>query len=776
MYQKIVAKFNNISFIIIAGLCALLPLIFLPATAGGVAMVKGFILYIGVFLSVSFWLVAQFIEGSLKIPKSSAFLALGAWVVLSLVSALTSVNVSVSLWGRGFVFDSFATSLVLALFVFMIATFAREQRKLVKLFLITFSGSALTVFLQFILYVSQRVPFVSKYLAHVANQGTLVGSWVDFTYFVTFVFLLALLMYEVLIPKKFFRVLSFVTMIVSLIALIFLNFKTAWIITIASSLIVFVYKSSVERSLSSRIPKLADEETVEPEKQQFPLMSLISLLVGLFFFLSNASIGSSISQSAGISFNDIRPSFGTTTSVMRSALYRDPLFGAGAGRYGDVWNMYHPAAINNTLFWNTPFETGFNLLGSIVTTNGLLPTIALIIVLVLSLIHGFKLFSYQFADRFTRFIAVASVVMTLAFVMLFVFASPGIVLIIFGFTYVGMLFGVSSLVGKTKVASIEYLKDPRLSFFAILLLVVASMAGFSAVYFTGNKFASIVFYNKAVSSSSVESAEKYLNKAISLSNSDVYWRARTLLYTNQFSTLAETESPDKTQLQTLFTQAEQSAQAAVSLDKNSSTAWLNLSQVYQLVADSSSADALKNASQASLEAQKRNPNNPLFNLNNARISLIAKDSQAALSEIEKALALKADYLDAFIFRGQIAQAAGDTQAVKNELLKYVSIAPYDEQGFTLLGNSYIVLKDYPSALSAFMQARRINPNNANTYLSYIGTLELNGDKTKAVEELQAFKKQFPTVEGVDDQIKRIQSSVTVPTTTTLPAAPASKKK
>lgn len=775
MYQKIVAKFNNLSFIIIAGLCAFLPLIFLPANAGGVGMVKGFILYLGVFLSVSFWLVSQFIEGSLKIPKSSAFLALGAWVALSLVSALTSVNVSVSLWGRGFVFDSFATSLVLALFVFMIATFAREQRKLVKLFLVTFAGSALTVFLQFILYVSQKTPFVAKYLAHVANQGTLVGSWVDFTYFVTFVFLLALLMYEVLIPKKFFKVLSFVTMIVSLIALVFLNFKTAWIIAIASSLVVFVYKSSVERSLSARIPKLMSEEGVE-EKQKFPLMSLISLLVGLFFFLSNASIGASISSSAGISFNDVRPSFLTTTSVMRSALYRDPLFGAGAGRYADIWNLYHPTAINTTLFWNTPFETGFSLLGSILATNGILPTLALIIVLVLSLIHGFKLFNYQFADRFTRFIAVTSLIMTLAFVTLFVFASPGIVLIIFGFTYIGMLFGVSSLVGKTQVYSIDYLKDPRLSFFAILLLVVASMAGFSAAYFTGNKFASIVLYNKAVSAPSIESAESYLNKAISLSNSDVYWRARTLLYTNQFTALVAKENPDKTQLQTLFTQAEQSAQAVVALDKNSSTAWLNLSQVYQLIADSTTVDALKNATQSAQEAQKRNPNNPLFNLNNARIDLIKKDSAAALAEIEKALVLKKDYLDAFIFRGQIAQSAGDSQAIKNELLKYVAVAPYDEQGFILLGNSYISLKDYSSALSAFMQARRLNPNNANTYLSYIGTLELNGDKTKAVEELQSFKKQFPTVEGVDDQIKRIQSSVSAPTTTTVPALPAPKKK
>ncbi len=766
MYQKIVTKFNNISFIIIAGLCALIPLIFLPATAGGASMVKGFVLFIGVFLALSLWLIAQFIEGSLKIPKSPAFLALASWVALSLVSALTSTNVSVSLWGRGFVFDSFATTLVLSLFVFMVATFAREQRKLVKLFLVTFSGSALTVFLQFILYISQRIPFVSKYLGHVANQGTLVGSWVDFTYFVTFVFLLALLMYEVLMPKKFFKILSLLTMVVSLVSLVFLNFKTAWIIIIASALVVFVYKSSVERSLIARLPQLSDDSNSEPAKQQFPLMSLISLLVGLFFFLSNASVGSALSQSAGISFNDIRPSFGTTTSVMRSALYHDPLFGAGAGRYNDVWNLYHPTGINATIFWNSPFESGYNLIESVLTTNGILPTIALIALLVFSLIHGFKLFNCQFTDRFTRFIAVTSLIMTLALVILFVFASPGIVLIVFGFTYIGLLFGVSSLVGKTKVVTINYLKDPRTSFFAILLLVVASMAGFSAVYFTGNKFASIVFYNKAVNAADLPTAEKYLNKAIGLSNSDIYWKARTSLYTNKFAQLAQTENPDKTQLQELFTQAEQSAQATISLDSGSSSNWLTLSQVYQLIADSTTTEALANATNAAMEAQKRNPNNPLFNLNNARISLIKKDIQGALDEIEKAFVLKSDYLDAFVFKGQIKQSQGESGAIKDQLLKYVAIAPYDEEGYILLGNAYIALKSYSDALDAFSRARQLNPNNANTYLAYIGTLELSGNKTKAIEELEKFKTQFPTVTGVDEQIKRIQNgtSATTPDT------------
>ena len=475
-----------------------------------------------------------------------------------------------------------------------------------------------------------------------------------------------------------------------------------------------------------------------------------------------------MSQSAGVTFSDVRPSFTTTTSVMRQALYSDPLLGSGAGKYTDVWNLYHPTTVNSTIFWNSPFESGFNLIESLATTNGLLPVLALLAVLILSLIHGFKLFNYQFHDRFTRFISVTSLIMTLALVILILFASPGIVLIVFGFTYIGLLFGVSSLVGRTKVVSVNYLKDPRASFFAILILVVASMVGFSAVYFTGNKFASIIYYNKALNAKEFTSAQQSIDKAIRLSQNDIYLRARTSLYTGQFNTLASGESPDKAQLQSLFTQAEQSALAAVALDKGSATNWLVLSQVYQLVADASNEDVIKNITDAATEAQKLSPNNPLFNINNARIALIKKDTGGALAEIDKALALKPDYLDAFVFRGQIEQAQGDSQAIKNELLRYTVVAPYDAQGFLLLGNAYLELKNYSAALEAFARLRILAPNDANSYVPYIRALELSGDKARAVEELKAFQTRFPRVTGIEEQIKRIQ-------TTTAPQADTTKK-
>jgi tetratricopeptide (TPR) repeat protein len=770
MYQNTIRKFNVISFTIITGLCALLPIFFLPATLSGLGATKAVLLYIAVFLAFSFWLVGQFLEGTFKVPKHRALLALGIWVVLVFIGALTSKNVNVSLWGRGFAVDSFATVLVIGLFTFLIASFARDQRRLVQLFLAAFAGSVITVFLQVVLYALHNTSFVSKYLSHVATQGTLVGSWIDFAYFVIFTFMLALMMFEILMPKGFFRKLSLAAIILSLVVLVFLNFSLAWIIAIASALMVFVYKSSVERSLSKMMTAkhgATPEEIAAEPAQRFPLMSFISLLVGLFFFLSSGSIGASIARSAGISFTDVRPSFATTTHVMRATLSHNPIFGAGAGRFADAWNLYHPITINSTVFWNTSFDSGYSYLQSLVTTNGIVPTFFLIAALVIVIAHGFRLFNYQFPDRFSRFIGVASVITLVGFVCLIVFASPGLILITTGFLYFGLLLGVSTLVGKTKLTSFNYLQDPRASFFAILAIVVAAMAGFSAVYFSGNRFASVVYYNRALAATDQSTALDRLNKAIALSPNDIYWRTRTQLFTTEFTNAARQADPDKSQLQNMFTGAEQSAQGAVVWDPNSADNWLTLSQVYQLVANAQNADAYTQAKTAADQAQQRNPINPVYVLNEAQLALTKQDTSSALSYIAQALALKPDYIDAYVLKAQIELSQGDTTAGVREMTAYTQVAPFDDQGFLLLGQAELQAKDYPDAIDAFARARDLNPTNPSDYLQYIGALQAAGQKDQAIAALQDFKTRFPNISGVDQQIQRIQN-----TPVTAPVAPA----
>jgi hypothetical protein len=639
MYQTAVRISSSISFWIIAALAGLLPLFFLPASWGGVLSVKAVFLYSGVFLATAIWLFTQFLQGSLTVPKHRVLAVVGLWLLGVLLSTLFSANTSVSLWGRGFGIDSFIMALALGLLVFLVASYAREQKKLVTLFLATFMGSALTVLTQVVLYIVGHSSF-----AHVVTNGTIVGTWVDFSYLVTLTLIIALLMYEVLAPKGFFKIFSLATMLLCTIVLVFLNFTTAWIVTIISALLVFVYKSSVERSISKFFPASDEHKPAAV----FPFMSFGVLMVGVFFFLASASVGARIANSVGLSFNDARPSFATTNIVLTHSLAQDPILGAGPGRFAQAWDLHRPAAVSQSIFWNTSFESGFSTLQTMIVTNGLLPVILLLIAIALSIVHGFKLFSYKFPDRFSRFIAVATLIMVLAFTVLFFLGAVGVVLTMLGFFYIGLLVGVSQLVSKTTLVSWNYLKDPRKSFLTILLLVILMIGCVGVVYGAGKRFASVVAFSKALTAADADTAERFLARALSLTPNDIYWRARTSLHASQFVRLAQSEAPDKAKLQSTFAVAETSAQSAVVWDKTSAQNWLTLAQVYQLVVANDNPDILNAAKEAALQARTRNPNNPLYPIVQAQLAFSAKEYQTALDLYTEARTLAPGNADAWI--------------------------------------------------------------------------------------------------------------------------------
>lgn len=70
---------------------------------------------------------------------------------------------------------------------------------------------------------------------------------------------------------------------------------------------------------------------MKTQKTDF-LFDVTYIFVGrAILFPRKLFIGAFLSRTAGTSFTDVRPSFPVTTSVMRQALYHDPILGLGAG-------------------------------------------------------------------------------------------------------------------------------------------------------------------------------------------------------------------------------------------------------------------------------------------------------------------------------------------------------------------------------------------------------------------------------------------------------------
>ncbi|HSE56909.1 MAG TPA: tetratricopeptide repeat protein, partial [Candidatus Paceibacterota bacterium] len=420
------------------------------------------------------------------------------------------------------------------------------------------------------------------------------------------------------------------------------------------------------------------------------------------------------------------------------------------------------------VFWNTPFEGGYSTISTFLVTNGSLVTLALIITIALVLVHGFRLFNYQYPDRFTRFIAVSSLIILVPFIALLFVGLSSIVLISYGFLLIGLLIGVSVLVGRTRLASFQYLKDPRSSFFIILLLVLASLSTLSSAYLATSKFVGTVSYNHALVSKDADTAIRRTLRALTFSRNDLYFRTVSALYVSKFSEGAKAEKPDQALLQQYFSAAEGSAQQAIKYNPADALNWQTLASVYQLIVPAKTEGAYDNARSALDRAALLSPSQPAYQLSLANLEVLHDNGAGAQTAIDRAIELKPDYLDAYLLRAQLKQRAGDTDAARDALRSYTTAFPGSDAGFYALGSFELALKNYQSAREALARARALNPYNLRAQLEYVNTLKLLGQKEAAVTVLEELKQRFPNLQGVEAEIDRLKTGQATPITDTKP--------
>ena len=123
MQQKIAQKLYSFSFLCTALTLSLTPLLFIPILSWGSLGLKFFLLVVGAFLSLIFWVLSQFSEGVLTFRRRRALGMLGIWQGLLVVGVFFSTNIKLSVWGRGISTDSLIVLLSLSALIFLLTQF-----------------------------------------------------------------------------------------------------------------------------------------------------------------------------------------------------------------------------------------------------------------------------------------------------------------------------------------------------------------------------------------------------------------------------------------------------------------------------------------------------------------------------------------------------------------------------------------------------------------------------------------------------------------------------
>ena len=671
--------FDRISFVSLFLVIVLLPLFFLPFTNIPIETSKGFLLVVGLTVSVITWGLARFFDGKIILPRSSILLAGGGVVLAFLLSASFVKDSQVSFFGTMLDVGTFWFMFAAFLLMFMSAIVLRDPKKAkIVLFGSILSGAILLIFQSIRLLLPTLLPKLMSLGVLASKSDNLLGSWNALGIFAGFSALVALLVVEFFPTTRVEKWLLQSLAVISMVVIAAVNFAFVWKLLGVFALIIFVYKVSI-----SFKDKGAESSSLDRAKTAFPVFSFVIIMVSLLFFMSGNFIGGIFPNYLGVPNNEVSPSLTATMGVTQSVLKEHPLFGVGPNKFASAWAMYKPISINQTLngndFWDVSFNFGSGLFPTFTSTTGGLGILALLTFFVLFIVGGIKSIFSSIKNGVNWETMAFFVLSFYLFVSCF-FYSGGAVVLLLAFAFAGVFIGLSSSLHQKGEISISYLNDHRKSFFSILFIIIVLIAAAAVSFKYMERLVSVSFFAKAVTSTDIPSAESSISKAIRLYQNDLYFRTYAQIHLVKLNSIVTKEASsltdeEKASLQSSLEQAVNGAKSAIDFDPTNYLNHQALASVYQRLGSVGVKDVYSKAIESYNSASLLNPNNPGIKLNMASVYMADQKIKEAKESAKAAVALKPDYIDAYIVLAQIAKAEGDNAAALSYAQTALSISP-----------------------------------------------------------------------------------------------------
>ena len=668
--------FERLSFWSLFLVVVLLPLFCLPFTNFPIETSKGLLLVLGLALSVVFWAIARFSDGKIIFPKSWLLVSGFGIALVFLLSSLFSPNSQVSLFGTMFDIGSFY--FIFAGFILMLmSSLVFKNSKQAKILLLGAILSSVLVLIFQTLHLFMPTVLSLGILA--GKTGNVFGAWNALGLFAGFASLMFLFVIEFFPISKIEKLLLEIFILLSVLFIAVVNFQLVWILLGISSLIIFVYKASITLQRHGE----------EGEKRHFPLASFVVVLVSFLFFLNPLIpmpiygpnyLDNFLPNHLQISDTSVSPSFGATMSITKAVLIKNPLLGTGPNRFGEAWSMYKPLAINNTQFWDVSFDSGSGLLPTFMATTGGLSILAWLIFFILFLVIGVKSVFSSIKNR-ANWETMAFFILSLYLFVASFFFFTGVVIFLLSLAFTGVFIGLATS-NSGKEISMSFLNDHRKSFFSILLLILVMIFSVTFLFKYTERLTSVFYYSKALSATTIPSAEDDIDKALSLYSNDLYLRTYSQIYLVKLNDIAKKgaslSDAEKADLQASFDQVVNSVQMATSYDPLNYLNFQLLGSTYQTLGSLGVKDAYSKAVTAYQNASNLNPLNPGLKLAMASASFVDGKVQEAKDYANAALTLNPDYIDALIFLAQVAKSENDNSAALSYAQAALALSPEDK--------------------------------------------------------------------------------------------------
>jgi cytochrome c-type biogenesis protein CcmH/NrfG len=746
---------------ILVAVCGFLPILFFPSALLPVSTSKILIVAIAVALSLVLLMLSVLKTGSLTIRYPLILVSLWGIAAVALVSAVLSGDLRDSLFGDGLDSQTAWFAFLMALMATLSASLASNRQAIIRLYaLLVFSALLVSIFhIVRILFGADALSF-GVFTNAVSSP---LGNWNGLAIFYGLVVLLVLTSLETLPFSKAGRFIAIGVVVLAMIMLAIVNFTPAWWVLAIVSGVLCLYRVAFGWWSGKANGR------GEGESLHLTLVKVAVLLVSVSFLVVGGFLGSNISEKTGIANVEVRPSL-LATVEMAEAVYADNLLlGVGPNRFVDVWRVHKDPVINETVFWNTPFASGFSYVFTSILGTGLAGTIAYLIFFGSLLWTGVKFLLYsKSSDRTFHFIGTSSLVASLYFwLMALVYVPPASILLL-GAVTTGVF--VASYVhmrpGRGLMISAE---QGRIYGVALVVIAVTITSGvLYATYAAANEVAAAYKFNRAVTTATGEEQSDDLDseiaESLSLSRNDVFAAVIASRQLVQMSNLIATPNAgpsEQEQFQLATTRAIESARMAITLDPTNPYNHQLLGRIYSILARVGVEGAADRARESFAASSQFDPQNPFLDLLNADLSLGQTDIAGARAHAEDAVRKKPNYTEALFFLAQLDINDGNVTRAIDIVSAVVGMEPSNPARRYQLGVLLASAERIDEAAAAFETAVRLDPQYANARY-FLALAYVEQDKIEeAIAQLDIVRQLNADNTAVNGMIEELRSSGTL---------------
>lgn len=558
------------------------------------------------------------------------------------------------------------------------------------------------------------------------------------------------------------RIMVWATGIVSLVALIMVDFWAAWAALLFGT------------ALTVGLGLWRNKKLGHPTQLAIPaVLVVVSLL--LLFFRTPVSLNLSA---------EVAPSALASWNIARQSLQANPLFGSGPGTWLYDYAQYRVQLVNLSPFWTTRFDRGFSTALTMLATSGIIGMGLWLMLLISVITKAARHLLYEKSDDvWYAYLIVFVGWLTMAFVGFFYNYTMA-----HQFVFWFLLALLGSMVAKN---ALTWNAAKSVSVYGLIstLFVIVTIGGVSVAWLTGQRFVAEAKFSHAVemfrSNQPMDDVIATITSARALNPfSDLYVRNLSQAHLIKAAGMMQggTAQAQVAEIQSQVKQAVDIGIEATEMNPVNVDNWTNLALVYQNIASfTRGADefAIKNF----LEAHAREPQNPVF-LNEVgklyllradayRTTLGSSDATAnaeaqknidenlnmAIQYLMQSIAAKPDYLPSRYHLGLVYERQGKLGESITELENVLRVNNRDVGVGFELSILYYRNGQKDQALNLLEQIVQIDPNNANARWYLSSLYEERGRLQDALNQIQTLAETLKGNVAVEQRLGALQTAL-----------------